>query len=231
MTMHSASVVFVTGTDTGAGKTHVSAALVRAARARGVRACGFKPVAAGCERTPDGPRNADALALLAASGEGLTYAEVNPYALAAPVAPHLAAEAEGIEIRCERLDAALTPLVERHDLVVVEGAGGWFVPLNREQTFADWVSAHRWPVVLVVGLRLGCINHALLSAEAIERRAPLLGWVANTLPPPMPLAQANVEALHARLRAPLLGIAPCAEPMPATVGSALFEHLDAALGR
>lgn len=199
---------FITGTDTGVGKTHVATALIHALRQHGRDACGFKPVASGCERTADGLRNDDALALSAASGGREPYAAINPYALEPPIAPHLAAQRAGIAIDTRVLDAAHADLARRHDLVIVEGAGGWLVPLDDTQTFADWVSSHRWPVILVVGLRLGCINHALLTAEAVARRTRLAGWIANRLPPVQAEWQDNLAALEARLSAPLLGWLP-----------------------
>lgn len=202
------NTVFVTGTDTGVGKTRVACALLRRARLRGMRACGFKPVAAGCERTDAGLRNDDALALLAESAPGLDYAAVNPLALEAVIAPHLAARDAGLSIDPLMLGRAYAQLARAYEQVVVEGAGGWRVPLDARIGFDDWVAAQRWPVVLVVGLRLGCINHALLTAESILRRTALAGWVANRLPPEQPNWQDNVDALRLRLPAPLWGVVP-----------------------
>jgi dethiobiotin synthetase len=157
--------IFITGTDTGVGKTHVAQGLLRAARRQGIRACGFKPVASGCRSTPAGLRNADALGLQAAAGTCEPYEVINPYAFKPAIAPHLAARAAGQRIDPRRLDAAQRRLAAAYEWVLIEGAGGWQVPLNAKLGFADWVELHRWPVLLVVGLRLGCINHALLSAE------------------------------------------------------------------
>jgi dethiobiotin synthetase len=201
--------LFVTGTDTGVGKTLVACALLRRARRHGLRACGFKPVAAGCERSAEGLRNADALALQAESAPGLAYEEINPIALEEPIAPHLAAAHSGTRIDARTLGRQYAALAQRHDAVVVEGAGGWRVPLDARVGFDDWVAASGLPVVLVVGLRLGCLNHALLSAESILRRTQLVGWVANMLPPEQPYWQHNVEALRERLPAPLWGVVPC----------------------
>ncbi|TJY58952.1 dethiobiotin synthase [Sinimarinibacterium sp. CAU 1509] len=203
-----AQTLFVTGTDTGVGKTRVAVAVLTALRQRGLRACGYKPVASGCIRTPDGLRNDDALALQAASTPGLRYAQINPLALEPAIAPHLAARQAGIEIRLDQLDRAHAELEADHDWIVVEGAGGWSVPLNDTQTIGDWVACRQWPVLLVVGMRLGCINHALLSADAIEARTALAAWVANTLPPAMPMLEDNIESLRARLPAPLWGVVP-----------------------
>jgi dethiobiotin synthetase len=200
--------LFVTGTDTGVGKTLIARALLLRLRAQGVRAAGFKPVASGARRTPEGLRNDDALDLLEASAPGLDYAAVNPYCFEPPIAPHLAAREAGVTIELATLDAAYRALARRHEHVVIEGAGGWRVPLDNELTFAEWVAAHRWPVLMVVAMRLGCLNHALLTAESVVRHTELCGWVAN-VPPPAPerLAE-NIATLRARLPAPLLGVVP-----------------------
>lgn len=211
---------FITGTDTGVGKTHASCALLHALRGRGIDACGYKPVASGCARTADGLRNDDALALLAASGGGERYEAINPVALEPAIAPHLAARQAGRSIDWTTLDAGHAALAARHRTVLVEGAGGWLVPLDETRTFADWVAARGWPVILVVALRLGCINHALLSAEAIGRRTRLAGWIANRLPPEQPEWQENLSTIAARIEAPLLGCLP-AGPAPALAAAEL----------
>lgn len=199
--------LFVTGTDTGVGKTRAACALILQARQWGVSACGFKPVAAGCELDAAGElRNDDAIALSHASGDAEPYRAINPVALAAPIAPHIAAREMGVRIDPAVLDAAHADLATRYPLLVVEGAGGWQVPLHEHLSFADWVAGHQWPVVLVVGMRLGCINHALLSAESILRRAPLAGWIANVLPPEQPRLAATLDSLRVRLPAPLWGV-------------------------
>ncbi|MGQ0619823.1 MAG: dethiobiotin synthase [Panacagrimonas sp.] len=201
-----AQTLFITGTDTGVGKTHIACGLLRAARVEGIDACGFKPVASGCRLNRDGHlRNADALALQAAARTEEPYARINPYAFKPAIAPHLAARAAGARIDLWRLDRVHRALAGRHDLLIVEGAGGWQVPLTASLTMADWVARHQWPVVLVVGMRLGCINHALLSAESIAQRCPLIGWIANVLPPRQPALRENIEALRRRIPAPLLG--------------------------
>lgn len=173
----SARTLFVTGTDTGAGKTVVASTVLRQLAADGRRAVGFKPVASGCEMTPDGLRNDDAQALLAAGSVSCDYARLNPYAFAPAIAPHLAAEAAGTPVVIGTLDRAHAWLVQQGDWVIVEGAGGWAVPLNDDISFGGWVAQHNWPVLLVVGMRLGCINHAMLSVEAISRRG---GWWAGS---------------------------------------------------
>lgn len=206
-----ARTVFITGTDTGVGKTFVACALLQLVRQQGVNACGYKPVASGCERTPEGLRNDDALALQRAADTMQVYERINSYAFEPAIAPHLAAASAGVRIEPSRLNEAHAKLAAQHDLVVVEGAGGWQVPLNEEISFADWVAAQQWPVVLVVGMRLGCINHALLSAEAISRRCTLMGWVANALPPQMPMLAENLQTLRERMPAPLLTISELAQ--------------------
>ena len=204
----SARTLFVTGTDTGAGKTVASCALLRSYREEGLRVCGFKPVAAGGIDIAAGLANEDALTLQQAAGTREPYALLNPCLLREPAAPHLAAQLEGRQIRLDALDAAHRELQSRHQVIVAEGAGGWMVPLDEVRTLAEWVAEHDWPVILVVGMRLGCLNHALLSAEAIMRRARFAGWIASVLPPVMPLLDGNLETLSRRLTAPLLGVIP-----------------------
>lgn len=197
--------LFVTGTDTGVGKTQVTRALIRRARELGASVCGWKPVASGCEETGEGLRNADALALEAEARSGEPYALLNPFAYAPPVAPHLAAAAAGRPIRVTHLRAVHGELASRHGLVLAEGAGGWRTPIDETWTLGSWVGDCGWPVILVVGMRLGCLNHALLTAESVQRAAPLAGWIASVLPEPMPLLEENLATLRARLPAPWLG--------------------------
>ncbi|MGM0631733.1 MAG: dethiobiotin synthase [Pseudomonadota bacterium] len=199
--------VFVTGTDTGVGKTRVAAALLCAARTAGWRTAGLKPVASGCEPTRDGLRNEDALALQAQTTLPLTYEQINPIALRAAIAPHVAAEKEGRRITVDRLDGLCRAvLMQRADLTVIEGAGGWDVPLNEQELYSDFVRRMALPVVLVVGLRLGCINHAVLTARAIRADGLYLaGWVANRMDPDMEEAGATLRTLRGLLRAPCLG--------------------------
>lgn len=220
-----ARTLIITGTDTGAGKTHVACALLRQLHLDGVKACGYKPVASGCQRTDRGLRNDDALALQAAAATSEPYERINPYAFEPAIAPHLAAAQAGTQIEVGRLNEGHAQLAARHEVVVVEGAGGWQVPLNEKMTFADWVASRDWPVLLVVGMRLGCINHALLSAESIMRRAPLLGWVANALPLEMPYLQDNISALELRMPAPRLTLTeiPARLSVRAAAGSSIRE--------
>jgi dethiobiotin synthetase len=199
---------FVTGTDTDAGKTTVSAGLLEKANQQGLRCFGLKPVAAGCDDTPEGLRNDDALRHLAASNVALDYAEVNPITLAPPIAPHIAAEQEGRRLSAERISGLVRgSLFHPADFVLVEGAGGWRVPLNNRETFADVAKQLQVPVILVVGMKLGCINHALLTAEAIVRDGcTLVGWVANQVDPDMACFDENLATLKNAFRAPLLGV-------------------------
>ena len=199
--------VFVTGTDTGIGKTHASVLLLRALRRSGVQAIGMKPVASGCNFTPEGLRNEDALALVHAAGIELPYDDVNPYAFADPIAPHLAAADKGVEINSNCIFEAFERLRRDADVVVVEGVGGWLAPLGGLLMQADLVHALELPVLLVVGLRLGCLNHALLTARAIEADGcQLIGWIGNRIDADMLRAEDNIETLKARIQAPLLGI-------------------------
>jgi len=200
---------FVTGTDTGVGKTRVATGLLAGLRARGVSALGMKPVASGCRHTPSGLRNADAEALRAAGSCRLRYDEVNPYAFAPGIAPHLAAEAAGVVIREHAIQEHFARLCTQAQRVVVEGVGGWLVPLGPALTMADIARALRLPVIMVVGLRLGCLNHALLTAAAIHQSGlTLAGWVANRIEPDFEKPDENVESLAARLDAPLIGRIP-----------------------
>jgi len=200
---------FVAGTDTGIGKTHVSCTLLHALRAAGHVACGMKPVASGCMDTEAGLRNEDALALLAAGSTPLPYVRVNPVALRDPLSPHLAAAHDGVTIALPPLRDAFDALCAEHDAVVVEGVGGWRVPLAPGLFASDIAKAWRLPVVLVVGLRLGCLSHALLTAEAIVADGcALVGWVGNRIDPAMEAVDENIATLRGLLPAPCLGILP-----------------------
>ena len=199
--------VFITGTDTGIGKTFVSVALLHALRGAGLRAVGMKPVASGCVATAEGLRNEDALALQSASSGSPDYADVNPLAYAAAVSPHLAAAAEGRRVELAPVQAAYARLVARADVVVVEGVGGWLAPLSDTLVAGDLARVLGLPVILVVGLRLGCLNHALLSARAIAADGcTLLGWIGNRIDPAMLEPERNLDTLRTRLPAPCLGV-------------------------
>jgi len=210
---------FFTGTDTGIGKTLVTVALTRALIAAGKRVAVMKPVAAGTVQTPEGEFNGDALELLAASNVKAAYEDVNPWLLKTPASPHLAARAEGVSIRHERIAAAFARLRAGSDLVLVEGAGGWLAPISSTETMADVAERLALPVVLVVGMRLGCLNHALLTRDALRARGvPFAGWFANLLVTEMPLANANIETLSSRFgMAPLAVVPAGTDPSPIPV--------------
>jgi dethiobiotin synthetase len=200
---------FITGTDTGVGKTVVTLGLMQCLQARGLRVVGMKPVASGCVRTAQGLRNDDALRLQHHSSLALHYQEVNPYAFEPAVAPHLAADAAGVRIDLATIRTGLGWLAARADFVCVEGVGGWLVPLNESQTVADLAGELGLEVILVVGVRLGCLNHALLTAQAIGALGlALTGWVANTPAPGFERVGENIVALEERLGAPRLGTVP-----------------------
>jgi dethiobiotin synthetase len=200
---------FVTGTDTGVGKTLVTAALLRRLRAAGLAVAGMKPVAAGCMAGPEGPANEDALLLQAESSARHPYADVNPWLFEPAIAPHLAAAEAGVVIDTGRIAAAHARLRAGADVLFVEGAGGFLVPLDGERSLADLPALLGLDVLLVVGLRLGCLNHALLTAEAIAARGlALAGWIGNALDPGFSRRDENVATLAARLPAPCLGIVP-----------------------
>lgn len=196
---------FVTGTDTGVGKTTFAAALLRAFRAEGLRVAGMKPVAAG---TVDG-KNEDVEALVNASSPGLEHRLVCPYLFEPPIAPHIAAAEAGVRIDLTIIEQTCSVLVSRFEILVVEGVGGFRVPLNEREDTADLAQRLGLPVILVVGMRLGCLNHALLTREAIAKRAiPLAGWVANRIDPRMARVEENRIALAERLDAPLIADVP-----------------------
>jgi dethiobiotin synthetase len=218
---------FVTGTDTGIGKTLASCTLLHALRARGLRAVGMKPLASGCESTPEGLRNEDALALQAASNPRPAYADVNPYALPLPLAPELAARDAGIAVALAPMLAAHARLAAQADVVVVEGVGGWAAPLATDLHQADLVRALDIPVVLVVGLRLGCLNHAYLSVRAIQADGcRLAGWIGTGIDPAMACIDDNRALLAARIPAPCLGWLPWqAAPDPVALVPGLAQGL------
>lgn len=217
--------VFVTGTDTGVGKTLVSCALLHAYAAAGRVAVGMKPVAAGCEATPEGLRCEDVTMLRQASNVQAPLELVNPYAFVPPISPHIAAEELGQLIDLARVRRAYDALTGLAEQVVVEGVGGFRVPLGKHADTADLARLLSLPVVLVVGMRLGCLNHALLAAESISSRGlRLAGLVANRLDPDMMRFEANLESLQQRLGAPLLGVVPYM-PQPDPVRVARDLHL------
>jgi len=207
---------FVTGTDTGVGKTRTSCALLHALRATHPKCVGMKPFASGAEETAHGWSNDDVNQLRAASTLQVMPELDNPYLLPWPVSPHIAAKLAGQTIDIEHIVHAFDVLCEQADAVVVEGVGGFVVPLNETQTSADLAQALDLPIILVVGIRLGCLNHALLTQEAIEARGlQLAGWVANRLDPDMLAQEDNIATLRERLRAPLLADWPWEPEAPA----------------
>lgn len=203
--------VFVTGTDTGIGKTHASVALIQALRSAGRRVAGMKPVASGCVPIDGQWRNEDALALMAAAQSRADYASVNPYALPAPTAPQLAAAQAGVTIELPVVQAAYRALADQADVVLVEGVGGWLAPLSDSLDQADMVRALQLPVLIVVGMRLGCINHGRLTEQAVlASGCRLLGWLANAVEPGFDADGRYVEALSGSMQTPCLGRLPFA---------------------
>ena len=199
------NVYFVTGTDTGVGKTFITSALLRAARARGLACVGYKPIAAGATLRDGALRNEDALELIAAAQSEHDYADINPVVLRPAIAPHIALAQIGLHVSARELAAACPEAA----FTLVEGAGGWFVPLNERETLADVCAALGAKVILVVAMKLGCLNHALLTAAAIKRAGlDLAGWVANCFGDPMPCLTENVDTLRQRLPGPCLGTVP-----------------------
>lgn len=206
-------VLFVAGTDTDVGKTVIAGALLRLAAGQGLRTLGLKPVAAGCEPEAGRLVNGDALVLQREATVALDYADVNPVALGPAIAPHIAAERAGIVLTTRGLvDHCCRQLQREVDLAIIEGAGGWLVPLNGTETLADVCEGIGAEVVLVVGMRLGCLNHALLTAADVSQRGVrLAGWVANCVQPDMPELESNIATLEERLPAPCLGRVPFRE--------------------
>ncbi|MFK0087235.1 dethiobiotin synthase [Pseudomonas sp. NPDC090755] len=201
---------FIAGTDTDVGKTTIAAGLLHAAHQAGLSTLGAKPVASGCVASPRGLRNDDALALMAQSSLKLPYEQVNPFAFEPAIAPHLAAREAGVTLSVPALLAPMRHvLAQGADFTLIEGAGGWRVPLSDQANLSDLAMALQLPVILVVGVRLGCISHALLSAEAIAGDGlPLAGWVANIIDPRTSRLEENLATLAERLPAPCLGRVP-----------------------
>ncbi|MFJ4443195.1 dethiobiotin synthase [Pseudomonas sp. NPDC089422] len=215
---------FIAGTDTDVGKTTIAAGLLHAARLQGLSTLGAKPVASGCTMTPKGLRNSDAQALIDESSVKLAYEEVNPFAFEPAIAPHVAAREAGVALEVPVLSRAMRHVLDQGaDFTLVEGAGGWRVPLSNHANLSDLAIALKLPVILVVGVRLGCINHALLSAEAIARDGlQLAGWVANIIEPRTSRLEENLASLAERLPAPCLGRVP---KLKQATADAVAEHL------
>lgn len=207
---------FITGTDTDAGKTHVTSLLLKLLAQHKKNAIGFKPLAAGCEMAFDQLVNADALMLMESATVSAKYDLINPFAFAPPIAPHIAAEQVGITITLDKLSAAYSTLKQQGaDYHLTEGAGGWALPINNTDYLYDWVKAEQLPVILVVGMKLGCLNHALLTAAHMQSLGiNCVGWIANQVDPNMDEYQANLDSLKARLPFPILAISPYSEQTP-----------------
>ncbi len=205
-----AQAFFITGTDTDAGKTSVAAGLLCAAKQQGCSTLAMKPVASGCDMSAEGLRNSDALALIAQSTVQLPYTQINPYAFAPAIAPHIAAQEAGVELSVAGLyRVAQLVLQQQADLTVIEGAGGWRVPISNTEFLSDFAIALQLPVILVVGVKLGCINHALLSAQAILNDGlELAGWVANVVDPNCARLAENLATLQQLMPAPCLAEVP-----------------------
>ncbi len=200
--------VFVTGTDTEVGKTRISAALIDKLQQQGRRVAGMKPIASGCEMTAAGLRNDDALALMQVANVSFTYEQVNPFAFAPAIAPHIAAQQIGKAIDITQIQQQFEQIQQQVDCVVVEGAGGWYVPLDDDLTMADLAQRLGLPVVVVVAIRLGCINHALLTVRAIEQSGLCVqGWVANIMEN-TPQQEQIIDTLKHAIAAPCLGEVP-----------------------
>jgi len=201
--------LFVTGTDTGVGKTLISKALIDYFVSQGELVAPMKPVASGAFIQHDKLVNDDALILIDAANARFDYATVNPYVFEEPIAPHIAAARNEVEIDIQQLNRTHQKLVQGADRIIVEGAGGWQVPLTTEVSMADWVSKNRWPVVLVIGLRLGCINHARLTyLDLLAKQSHLAGWVINKIDPDVLVTEEVIEDLKGYIKAPLLGVVP-----------------------
>ena len=218
------SSYFIAGTDTDVGKTTIAAGLLHAARLAGLSTAAGKPVASGCAKTPEGLRNADALALMAECSVGLTYSEVNPVAFEPAIAPHIAAREAGVALTVPSLLAPMRHVLAKGaQFTLIEGAGGWRVPLAGQDNLSDLAQALDLPVILVVGVRLGCISHALLTAEAIAQDGlQLAGWVANIIDPKTSRLEENLATLAERLPAPCLGRVPT---LKSPTASAVAEYL------
>lgn len=222
-----ANTFFVTGTDTEVGKTLVTRALMQAASDSGRKVLGYKPVASGCELIDGELKNSDALTLQATSSIALPYGMHNPYAFAPAIAPHIASAQANEPISLARIGEGLARLKETAaDWIFVEGAGGWRLPINEQQYLSDWVKKEHLPVILVVGARLGCINHALLTLDAIRHDGLVVaGWVLNQVDPKMSHYQANAETLKQRIKAPFLGEIPW---LGDEVGDSVHNFIDIA---
>jgi dethiobiotin synthetase len=200
---------FIAGTDTDVGKTLITTCLIEKFQKANHTVTAVKPVAAGCELIDAQLINSDALSLIQAMKQPLPYHQVNPVALKSAIAPHIAAAQEGFKLTVENLQQCCHLEQYQTDYILVEGAGGWLVPLNDEQTLADFAVAESLDIILVVGLKLGCINHAMLTVQVIEAAGlKLAAWVANIIDPDMSVIDENIESLKQRINAPLIAKIP-----------------------
>ncbi|MFC3153518.1 dethiobiotin synthase [Litoribrevibacter euphylliae] len=224
---------FITGTDTEVGKTFVTAGLLKAFEAEGYSTLGLKPVSAGCDVTEDGLRNEDALALQQAASVKVAYESVNPVAYEPAIAPHIAAMEKGKLLTASSLEGFVRgALLKPAQVKLIEGAGGWFTPLNYRETLADLVKKLDVPVILVVGMRLGCLNHALLTVAALQSSGlKLAGWVANRVDPEMSRYEENLETLKQMIDAPCLGEVPFLENKSAEAVAEYLSILEVISGR
>ena len=212
------NALFITGTDTGVGKTHVSVSLVKALVQHGLKVAVMKPIASGSDRTPQGLRNEDATALREASNVDVPYATLNPYCFEPAISPHIAAEEAGVDVDIDIIKHNFEVLRGKADFTVVEGAGGWYAPISKAQSMADLPKALNIPAILVVGVRLGCLNHARLSKEAIEAKGvEFAGWVANSVDPQLERHAENLATLERILGRPPVAVFPFASDEPADV--------------
>ena len=219
--------IFITGTDTEVGKTLFTTALIKALTQASVPVMAVKPVAAGCEMLAGEAKNEDALAIIEALPQSLAYTQVNPVALIQPIAPHIAAESEGISLSSQGLSKACQLDQYPQPFILVEGAGGWLVPLNSKETFADFVAAEKLEVILVVGLKLGCINHALLTQQSIIAGGlKLVGWVANHVDPTMHCQSENLQTLTRQLNCPLIAEIPFLKQEDKITSAARYVSID-----
>jgi dethiobiotin synthetase len=225
------NALFITGTDTGVGKTHVSVSLVKALVKHGLKVAVMKPIASGSNRTSEGLRNEDATALREASNVDVPYATLNPYCFEPAISPHIAAEEAGIDVDIDVIKHNFEALKGKADFTIVEGAGGWYAPINNNQSMADLPKALNIPAILVVGVRLGCLNHARLSKEAIEAKGvEFAGWVANSVDPQLERAAENLATLERILGRPPLAVFPFAHVEQPAPGVEPLAHPDVRCG-
>ncbi|NUZ09267.1 dethiobiotin synthase [Pseudoalteromonas sp. McH1-7] len=207
---------FITGTDTEVGKTYISTLLLKLLAKHTKQAIGFKPIAADAEEAFGELVNVDAISLMEAATVHGTYEQVNPFCFAPPIAPHIAAKQANVEITVDKLHARYEDLTQLGaEYILCEGAGGWALPINDTEYLYDWVARAQLPVILVVGMKLGCLNHAFLTAESIKQKGlNLVGWIANQVDPNMAVFEENLESLKLRLDCPLLATAPYSDGTP-----------------